>query len=170
MNHTDWKTSVKKLQLLNNLWFVSCQSWRQCGSTRTLEMVPEPKRQEDADWSGFSCKLVEWTKSRWAINVLSFSTRPFLMNLREVFSFWCCFCIEFCHWDAPGCNQGAKHGCWVNNWRRAHLRVNNREQWHETACTTYIQAHDEFSANICFFNIMLRGKHDYMRVNKITHH
>lgn len=38
-----------------------------------------------------------------------------LAGLLEVFSFWCCFGVEFCHWDAPRGNQGTEHGCRVNN-------------------------------------------------------
>lgn len=44
-----------------------------------------------------------------------------LAGLRKVFSFRCCFGVEFCHWDTPGGNQGTEHGCWVNDRGGAHL-------------------------------------------------
>lgn len=42
---------------------------------------------------------------------------------REVFRFRRCFRVEFCHRNAPGGNQGAEHGCWVNDGGGAHLQV-----------------------------------------------
>lgn len=47
-----------------------------------------------------------------------------LADLREVFCFRGCFGVEFCHWNAPGGNQGAEHGCGVHNGGGAHLQVN----------------------------------------------
>lgn len=38
-----------------------------------------------------------------------------LEMMREVLRFWCCLCVEFSHWDAPGRNLGAEHGRWVND-------------------------------------------------------
>lgn len=48
------------------------------------------------------------------INIFS-SSFSFLTDLREVLRFWCCLCVKLRHWDTPGCNLGAKHGCWVND-------------------------------------------------------
>lgn len=45
-----------------------------------------------------------------------------LTGLRKVFSFGCCFGVEFCYWDTPGGNQGTEHGCWVNDRGGAHLQ------------------------------------------------
>ena len=60
----------------------------------------------------------------------------FLSDLREVLGFWCCVRIEFSHWDAPGCDLGAKHGCWVNNRRRAHLQTRTpASTWNPLHCT-----------------------------------
>lgn len=47
-----------------------------------------------------------------------------LADLREVFCFRGCFGVEFCHWNAPGGNQGAEHGCGVHDGGGAHLQVN----------------------------------------------
>lgn len=44
-----------------------------------------------------------------------------LRDLREVLRFWRDCSVELCHWDAPGCNLGPKHGCRVNDGGRTNL-------------------------------------------------
>lgn len=46
-----------------------------------------------------------------------------LAGLRKVFSFRCCFGVEFCHWYSPGGNQRTEHGCWVHDRGGAHLTI-----------------------------------------------
>lgn len=55
---------------------------------------------------------------------LSLTSWRLSADLREVFRFGGCFRVEFCHWNAPGGNQGAEHGCWVHDGGGAHLQVN----------------------------------------------
>lgn len=53
-----------------------------------------------------------------------FASWRFSADLREVFRFRGCFRVEFCHWNAPGGNQGPEHGGWVDDGGGAHLQVN----------------------------------------------
>lgn len=98
----------------------------------------------------------------------------FLSDLREVLGFWCCVRIEFSHWDAPGCDLGAKHGCWVNNRRRAHLQTRTpASTWNPLHCTVFNSQSQKDSDPIFVLhsNITQEENMTCVHVNtRLTHH
>lgn len=81
-----------------------------------------------------------------------------LTNVREVLGFRWYLCVEFCHWDASGCNPGAKHGCWVNNRRCAHLQVNNDDKVYRK--TFLVREQNKTKPQLCYV-ILDGGRRTY---------